>query len=82
MKTALFWAAEKGYEDIFDVLLEHGAKVNGVSNPEENTPLMAALINGHWGIAQKILSQKGVTIKQKTDMALQHFIWRLRILKS
>ncbi|WP_193392477.1 ankyrin repeat domain-containing protein, partial [Legionella sainthelensi] len=43
-------------------LLEHGAKVNGVSNPKENTPLMAALINGHWGIAQKILSQKGVTI--------------------
>ncbi|VEH36229.1 ankyrin repeat domain-containing protein [Legionella sainthelensi] len=67
MKTALFWAAEKGYEDIFDVLLEHGAKVNGVSNPEENTPLMAALINGHWGIAQKILSQKGVTIRQKNQ---------------
>ncbi|WP_115705968.1 ankyrin repeat domain-containing protein [Legionella sainthelensi] len=67
MKTALFWAAEKGYEDIFDVLLEHGAKVNGVSNPEENTPLMAALINSHLNIAQKILSQKGVTIRQKNQ---------------
>ncbi|WP_115712218.1 ankyrin repeat domain-containing protein [Legionella sainthelensi] len=67
MKTALFWAAEKGYEDIFDVLLEHGAKVNEVSNPKENTPLMAALINSHLDIAQKILSQKGVTIRQKNQ---------------
>uniref|UniRef100_UPI001056C557 ankyrin repeat domain-containing protein n=1 Tax=Legionella sainthelensi TaxID=28087 RepID=UPI001056C557 len=65
MKTALFWAAEKGYEDIFDVLLEHGAKVNGVSYPGEKTPLMAALINSHFGIAQKILSLKEVAIKQK-----------------
>ncbi|VEH34628.1 ankyrin repeat domain-containing protein [Legionella sainthelensi] len=65
MKTALFWAAEKGDEDIFDVLLEHGAKVNGVSYPGEKTPLMAALINSHFGIAQKILSLKEVAIKQK-----------------
>ncbi|AUH72581.2 ankyrin repeat domain-containing protein [Legionella sainthelensi] len=65
MKTALFWAAEKGYEDIFDVLLKHGANINGVSYPGEKTPLMAALINSHLGIAQKILTQKGVAIKQK-----------------
>ncbi|KTD57029.1 Ankyrin repeat protein [Legionella santicrucis] len=65
MKTALFWAAEKGDEDIFDVLLKQGAKVNGVSYPEENTPLMVALIKHHLGIAQKILSQKEVAITQK-----------------
>ncbi|KTD53804.1 ankyrin repeat domain-containing protein [Legionella santicrucis] len=65
MKTALFWAAENGDEAIFDVLLEHGATVNGVSYPEENTPLMAALKNHHFGIAQKILSQKEVAITQK-----------------
>ncbi|AUH72563.2 ankyrin repeat domain-containing protein [Legionella sainthelensi] len=65
MKTALFWAAEKGYEDIFDVLLKHGANINGVSYPGEKTPLMAALLKHHFGIAQKILSQKGVAVKQK-----------------
>ncbi|KTD57030.1 Ankyrin repeat protein [Legionella santicrucis] len=65
MKTALFWAAEKGYEAIFDVLLKQGAKVNGISYPEKNTPLMAALSNHHLGIVQKILLQKEVAIKQK-----------------
>ncbi|WP_133134259.1 ankyrin repeat domain-containing protein [Legionella santicrucis] len=65
MKTALFWAAEEGYEDIFDALLKRGAKVNGVSYPAENTPLMVALSNNHLGIAQKILSQKEVAIKQQ-----------------
>ncbi|KTD67559.1 Ankyrin repeat protein, partial [Legionella santicrucis] len=65
MKTALFWAAEKGDEAIFDALLKQGAKVNEVSYPEENTPLMAALINRHFSMAQKILSQTEVAIKQK-----------------
>ncbi|WP_133134289.1 ankyrin repeat domain-containing protein [Legionella santicrucis] len=65
MKTALFWAAEKGDEAIFDVLLKQGAQVNGVSYPEENTPLMAALSNRHLGIAQKIVSQEEVAVTQK-----------------
>ncbi|KTD55854.1 Ankyrin repeats (3 copies) [Legionella santicrucis] len=65
MKTALFWAAENGDEAIFDVLLKHGANVNIVSYPEENTPLMAALIDNHLGIVQKILSQEEVAITQK-----------------
>ncbi|KTD69740.1 Ankyrin repeats (3 copies) [Legionella santicrucis] len=64
MKTALFWAAENGDEAIFDVLLKHGAQVNVASYPEENMPLMAALSNHDFGIAQIILSQKEEAITQ------------------
>ncbi|WP_133134401.1 ankyrin repeat domain-containing protein, partial [Legionella santicrucis] len=85
MKTALFWAAEKGYEAIFDVLLKQGAQVNGVSYPEENTPLMAALSNHHLGIAQKIVSQEEVAITQKNkhgETALHYAAYNPKILKA
>ncbi|WP_193392735.1 ankyrin repeat domain-containing protein, partial [Legionella santicrucis] len=75
MKTALFWAAENGDGAIFDVLLKYGANVNIVSYPEENTPLMVALIKHHFSIAQKIVAQKEVAIKQQNRYGERALHW-------
>jgi len=47
--TPLFWAVYMGTEDIVDLLVAHGADVNGA--PDEEPPLLEALKAYHPGIA-------------------------------
>ena len=58
-KTALYWAAEKGYAEIVDLLLEQGADPNityrsGFFRKKDITPAQIARENGHTSIAEKI----------------------------
>lgn len=54
--TALFWAASNGYQNIFMVLLENGARLN-VRGLNEWTPFLAAIASGQKHIVQMLIDQ-------------------------
>jgi len=60
--TPLFWAVYMGTEDIVDLLVAHGADVNGA--PDEEPPLLEALKAYHPGIAL-LLVQAGADLTVK-----------------
>ncbi len=58
-KTALYWAAEKGYAEIVDLLLEQDADPSiayrsGFFRKKDITPAQIARKNGHVSIAEKL----------------------------
>jgi len=53
-RTALIWAARKNRINHANLLLEHGAKVNGADS-DGRTPLMYAVAAGHATIAELLL---------------------------
>ena len=58
-KTALYWAAEKGYPEIVELLLKRGADPetvhrSGFFKRKSITPAQVARENGHASIAEKI----------------------------
>ncbi|MBL7481212.1 ankyrin repeat domain-containing protein [Legionella bononiensis] len=67
-KTALFWAAELGYIQIFDYLLTQGAILNLTCDIQRNTPLLACVQSSRChnvGILSKGLEQEGVDMQHK-----------------
>jgi ankyrin repeat protein len=64
-KTALHWAAFKGYPSIVQLLLDCGANIEAKTNDGE-TALMAAAIKGHKAIVQLLL-ESGANIEAKTN---------------
>lgn len=53
--TPLYYAAQAGYYEVVDILLEHGANPNLVAALWETTPLSQALENGHVATAERLM---------------------------
>ncbi|KAK6064039.1 aldo/keto reductase [Seiridium cupressi] len=60
-RTALFWAAERGYEDAVKLLISHGAGVNFSEPNHGRTPLFATIENGHEAVARHLI-QSGARV--------------------
>ncbi|KAK6064707.1 hypothetical protein SCUP234_12909 [Seiridium cupressi] len=60
-RTALFWAAERGYEDAVKLLISHGAGVNFSEPNHGRTPLFATIENGHEVVARHLI-QSGARV--------------------
>ena len=72
--TALMKAAEKGHDEVIQVLLELGADIN-LRNSFGNTALMLACVKGHWDVVKCLTRpQYGTDIhvenNDKSDTAL------------
>jgi ankyrin repeat protein len=53
--TPLLYAVRQGYSYSTDALLKAGADVNQVSAGDKTSPLMMAIINGHFDLAKSLL---------------------------
>jgi uncharacterized protein len=53
--TALLVAARDGHKDAISALLDAGDSINQTSDTDHATPLILALINGHYDLAQFLL---------------------------
>jgi ankyrin repeat protein len=63
-QTALLDAVGYGFSDIVTVLLDHGAQVNGVFDPNGLTPLMLAIQQAHFGIAETLI-KRGADVNER-----------------
>ncbi|MDH4162319.1 MAG: ankyrin repeat domain-containing protein [Nitrospirota bacterium] len=61
-RTALFFAAERGREQVAALLLDHGAEVNA-TDVRGDFPLLSAACGGHTGVA-RLLLDRGADVKQ------------------
>ncbi len=57
-QTALLYAARDGQLEAARVLVESGANVNQGNAEEKTTPLLMAIINGHYDVAKMLLDHK------------------------
>ena len=55
--TALLVAARDGQKEAADALLDAGADINQTNDTDHATPLIMALINGHYDLAQFLLGR-------------------------
>ncbi|HEX9582435.1 MAG TPA: ankyrin repeat domain-containing protein [Gemmatimonadales bacterium] len=55
--TALHFAVRDGRAEAVRLLLESGAPVNGVTAGDHSTPLLIAVINGHYDLAVELLGR-------------------------
>ena len=53
--TALLYAARDGHIDAARALLEGGADINQVSASEKTSPLVMAIMNGHFDLAKLLV---------------------------
>lgn len=56
-KTALHWAAERGYHDLMSILIEHGAKIHS-RDCEANTPIHLACESNHIKCASLLVDRE------------------------
>lgn len=63
-QTALLGAVGYGFPDMVTVLLDHGAQVNGVFDPNGLTPLMLAIQQAHFGIAETLI-KRGANVNER-----------------
>jgi ankyrin repeat protein len=74
--TALFWAAQNNHLEIVRLLLEHGADVNEIPQPNpctgmvSMTPLMAASAHGHTDVVKLLLAHGADASAQVGNTAL------------
>ena len=68
-KTALYWAVERGYNDVVNQLLEHGASPN-VANTAGQTPLMEASKNGNADVVRALVSHNADLNAREGDEGL------------
>ncbi|KAI8650189.1 hypothetical protein LRP88_14723 [Fusarium phalaenopsidis] len=54
-QTPLFWAAEKGHDDVVQLLIRYSADVNFIEPNLGKTPLLAATANGHEAVARQLI---------------------------
>lgn len=57
--AALHYAAREGQMDAMRTLVEAGADVNQASGAEKMTPMVEAIINGHYDLAKYLLDRGG-----------------------
>ncbi len=55
--NALHYAAREGYADVVDALLHAGADLNQPTDGDHSTPMLIAIINGHYDLAADLLSR-------------------------
>jgi ankyrin repeat protein len=55
--TALLFAARQGYTDTAKALIEGGAGINQPNAGDKTSPLLMAIINGHYDLAMYMLEQ-------------------------
>ena len=55
--TALLFAARQGYTDTAKALLDGGADVNQLNAGDKTSPLLMAIINGHFDLAMMLLER-------------------------
>ena len=67
--TALLVAARDGQKDAVSALLDAGSDINQTSDTDHATPLILALINGHYDLAQFLL-ERGADPKLATSDGL------------
>ena len=60
--TPLLFAARDGFSESAVALLDAGADVNQVAESDRNSPLLTALINGHFDLA-KLMIEHGVGVR-------------------
>jgi len=53
--TALLFAARDGYADTVQALLRHGVDVNQIDSGDRTSPLLIAVINGRFDVAEQLL---------------------------
>jgi len=53
--AALHYAAREGHIDAAKILVETGAEINQISVGDKSTPLLVAVINGNYDLAQQLL---------------------------
>jgi ankyrin repeat protein len=54
--TALLFAARQGNTDTVQALLDGGADINQVDGGQHTSPLLVAVMNGHFDLAEKMLA--------------------------
>ena len=59
--TALIYAAREGHVDVINILLDHGAEIDGLGKNQQLTPLQQAAWNNHLDCAQ-LLIERGADI--------------------
>ncbi len=64
--TPLLYATRQGYAESVHALLKAGAGVNQISAGDKTSPLLMAIINGHFDVAQ-ILLEKGADPRLASD---------------
>ncbi|TVY27892.1 Ankyrin repeat domain-containing protein [Lachnellula hyalina] len=64
-ETAVSWAAEYGYDETFDLLLQHSADIR-IRDNYDGTPLSWAARNGHTVIVKRLL-EKGANAPEPKD---------------
>ena len=55
--TALHFAARQGFSDVVKALVEGGADINQLNAGDRTSPLLIAIINGHFDLAKWMLEQ-------------------------
>ena len=55
--TPLLFASRQGFGEAAQVLLDAGAGVNQISGADKTSPLLMAVINGHFDLAKKLLER-------------------------
>jgi uncharacterized protein len=55
--TALLFAARQGYTDVVKALLHGGADINQVNAGDRTSPLLMAIINGHFDLAMMLIER-------------------------
>jgi ankyrin repeat protein len=55
--TPLLFAVRQGYTDSVHVLIAAGADINQVSGGDKTSPLLMAIINGHFDLAKELLDK-------------------------
>ena len=55
--TPLLYAAREGHFESVDVLLDAGVDINAVGPGEKTSPLMIAVVNGHFDLAMHLLEK-------------------------
>ena len=55
--TALLYAARQGYSESVHALVKSGADINQVGPGDKTSPLLMAVINGHFDVAKYLLEQ-------------------------
>ncbi len=55
--SALLLATRQGYDDTVNVLLDGGADINQLNAGDRTSPLLMAIINGHFDLAKSLLEK-------------------------
>lgn len=65
--SALYLASKKGHAEIVTLLLEHGENPNVFLGTECRTPLVQAIISGHFDTALALIPKSRVTLKSPNE---------------